>query len=203
MATYLEIAAEKPRGFNWTVMNLATHTGVNSGDATNLPLPYSNEDFNGIYSEHFIEHLYKYQGINFFKECFRILKPGGTIRTVWPPYEFVEKLVSDEELNDQEKAFVEHYYNFYVVREKFSPPGNGHRSKREQCALGLLHQKGQHLCVWSKVEMKNVLESLGYRNVREHDYQDSGIPDFKNIDTPGQIRALHSAVIEASKPWSL
>ena len=66
-----------------------------------------------------------------------------------------------------------------------------------------MHQKGQHLCVWSKVEMKNMLESLGYRNVREFDYQDSGIPDFKNIDTPGQIRALHSAVVEASKPWSL
>mgnify|MGYP003143326144 CR=1 FL=1 len=179
MATYLEIAAEKPRGFNWTVMNLAEHSGVNRGDATNLPLPYSNEDFNGIYSEHFIEHLYKYQAINFFKECFRVLKPGGVIRTVWPPYEFVERL------------------------EKFSPPNNSHRSKREQCALGLLHQKGQHLYLWSKSEMKDMLESLGYRNVRELDYQDSGIPDFKNIDTPGQIRALHSAVVEASKPWSL
>ena len=24
---------------------------------------------------------------------------------------------------------------------------------------------------------------------------------FKNIDTPGKIRALHSAVVEATKPW--
>ena len=27
------------------------------------------------------------------------------------------------------------------------------------------------------------------------------MPDFKNIDTPGKIRALHSAVVEATKPW--
>jgi len=199
MARYLEIAAEKPRGLNWTVMNLATHNGVTKGDATNLPLPYSDNEFDGVYSEHFIEHMYKYQGINFFKEVKRILKMGGVIRTVWPPYEFVEKLVSGDKLNEQETNFVDHYYNFYVVREKFSPAGNSHRSKREQCALGLLHQKGQHLHIWSKTEMIDTLKSLGFSNVKEHTYMQSGISDFQNIDTPGVIRALHSGVVEATK----
>ena len=199
MARYLEIAAEKPRGLNWTVMNLATHNGVTKGDATNLPLPYSDNEFDGVYSEHFIEHMYKYQGINFFKEVKRILKMGGVIRTVWPPYEFVEKLVSGDKLNEQETNFVDHYYNFYVVREKFSPAGNSHRSKREQCALGLLHQKGQHLHIWSKTEMIDTLKSLGFSNVKEHTYMQSGISDFQNIDTPGIIRALHSGVVEATK----
>ena len=198
MARYLEIAAERPRGLNWTVMNLATHRGVAKGDATNLPLPYSDNEFNGVYSEHFIEHMYKYQGINFFKEVKRILQPGGVIRTVWPPYEFVERLVSGEKLNEQETNFVDHYYNFYVVKEKFSPPGNGHRSKREQCALGLLHQKGQHLHIWSKAEMIDTLKSLGFSDVKEHNYRSSRISDFNNIDTAGVIRALHSAVVEAT-----
>ena len=205
MARYLEIAAERPRGLNWTVMNLADnfkpHSGVSDGDATNIPLPYNDNEFDGIYSEHFIEHLYKYQGINFFVDCLRILKPGGTIRTVWPPYEFVEKLVGGEDLTEQEKAFVEHYYDFYIVREKFSPPGNNHRSKREQCALGLLHQKGQHLYLWSKIEMIMTLKSLGFSSVKEKSYMQSGVMDFNNIDTPGNIRALHSAVVEAEKPW--
>ena len=199
MARYLEIAAEKPRGLNWTVMNLAIHSGVAKGDATNLPLPYGDKEFNGVYSEHFIEHMYKYQGINFFKEVKRILQPGGVIRTVWPPYEFVERLVSGEKLNEQETNFVDHYYNFYVVKEKFSPPGNGHRSKREQCALGLLHQKGQHLHIWSKAEMIDTLKSLGFSDVKEHNYRESRVADFINIDTPGVIRALHSGVVEATK----
>jgi len=199
MARYLEIAAEKPRGLNWTVMNLATHDGVSKGDATNLPLPYGDKEFNGVYSEHFIEHMYKYQGINFFNEVKRILQPGGVVRTVWPPYEFVERLVSGEKLNEQETNFVDHYYNFYVVKEKFSPPGNGHRSKREQCALGLLHQKGQHLHIWSKAEMIDTLKSLGFSDVKEHNYMESRVADFINIDTPGVIRALHSGVVEATK----
>jgi ubiquinone/menaquinone biosynthesis C-methylase UbiE len=201
MAKFLEIAAENPRGLTWEVMNLATHSGVEKGDATNLPLPYSDNEFFGVYSEHFIEHVYKYQGIKFFKDVMRILKPGGVVRTVWPPYEFVDLLVSGEELTPDQQMFVEHYYNFYIVKEKFSPPGNSHRSKREQCALGLLYQKGQHLYVWSKIEMMNMLKDLGYTNVKLMNYQDSSVADFKNIDTPGQIRALHSAVVEASKPW--
>lgn len=201
MAKFLEIAAEKPRGLTWEVMNLAVHDGVARGDATNLPLPYNDNEFFGVYSEHFIEHLYKYQGINFFKDVMRILKPGGTVRTVWPPYEFVETLVSDDELTPEQNAFVEHYYNFYIVREQFSPPGNTHRSKREQCALGLLYQKGQHLYVWPRTEMMEMLKELGYMNVKLYPYQQSGVPEFNNIDTPGQIRALHSAVVEATKPW--
>ena len=45
MAKFLEIAAENPRGLTWEVMNLATHSGVAQGDATNLPLPYSDNQF--------------------------------------------------------------------------------------------------------------------------------------------------------------
>ena len=49
--------------------------------------------------------------------------------------------------------------------------------------------------------MIETLESIGFTNVREKKYLDSSVPDFKGIDTPGKIRALHSAVIEAKKPW--
>lgn len=199
MGQFLEIAADRPRGLNWTVVNLQKRSGVDNLDLTNLPTPYSDNQFDGIYSEHFIEHMHKYQGINFFKEALRILKPGGTIRTVWPPYEFVQKLVSDDVLTPDEKEFVEHYYAFYVVKHKFAAAGNSHRSKREQCALGLLHQHGEHLHIWSIQEMIDELKGIGFRIVKECKYMESIIPDFKGIETPGKIRALHSAVIEAKK----
>lgn len=199
MGQFLEIAADRPRGLNWTVVNLQDRSGVDNLDLTNLPTPYMDNQFDGIYSEHFIEHMHKYQGINFFKEALRILKPGGTIRTVWPPYEFVQKLVSDEELTADEEEFVKHYHAVYVVKHKFAAPGNGHRSKREQCALGLLHQHGEHLYIWGIQEMIDTLKELGFRMVKQYKYMESSVPDFKGIDTPGKIRALHSAVIEAKK----
>ena len=45
------------------------------------------------------------------------------------------------------------------------------------------------------------LFELGFRDVKEMPYGQSGVRDFNGIDTPGQIRMLHSAVVEASKPW--
>ena len=199
MATYLEIAAEKPRGLNWSVVNLADHDGVENQDLTDLPTTFLDEEFNGIYSEHFIEHLHRYQGINFFKEALRIMKPGGTIRTVWPSQEIVEWLVSDEDLSDNE--FVKFYFDKYVVKERFSPPNNEHRRKQEQVALGLLHQKGQHLYVLGGAEMITVLEDLGLINGKRCDCPQSTGAEFNGIDTPSKVRAWHSSVVEASKPW--
>ena len=44
------------------------------------------------------------------------------------------------------------------------------------------------------------MKEIGYYNVKEMKYQQSIQPGFNNIDTPGEIRAFHSAVVEAMKP---
>tara|TARA_R100001510_G_C7650748_1_gene208270 strand:+ start:1438 stop:2049 length:612 start_codon:yes stop_codon:yes gene_type:complete len=200
---YLEIAAARKRGPKWVAVRDVNdkEAGVQKYDMTNLPMKGVPDNcFDGIYSEHFIEHLFKYQGVNFFKEAFRILKPGGIIRTVWPPYEFVEKLVSDESLTQAENEFVEHYFQFYVQRHNFAPSGNEHRSKREQCALGLSYQNGEHLYVWPKKELMEVCIDIGFTRVEEKLYNVSSLHEFNYIETPSQIRAAHSAVVEATKP---
>lgn len=199
MEQYLEIAADKKRGPEWLCVNMVERPGCIVGDLTNLPMPGINDNsFQGIYSQHFIEHLYKYQGINFFKEAMRILKPGGTIRTCWPPHELIEKLVGEEDLSND--PFVQHYYRVYILRHKFSPPENTNKRIQEQVALGLLHQKGEHLYLWGIEEMKNTLRELGFKDVKECDYGVSSVPAFNGIELPDQIRKLHSAQIEATKP---
>ena len=201
---YLEIAAERKRSKEWIAVRDVEkydNSGVQKYDMTNLPMKgVPDNAFDGVYSEHFIEHIFKYQGIDFFKEMLRVLKPGGIIRTVWPPYEFVEKLVSNKELEKHEKEFVDHYHQFYVVRHKFAPRGFKHKSKREQCALGLLYQNGENRCVWSIKEMKEALTELGYVDVQELSYMKSNLEAFNNIETNCRIRAAHSAIIEARKP---
>ena len=84
MATYLEIAAEKQRGLNWVGVNIESHVVVDKVDLTNLPTQYSDNQFDGIYSEHFIEHLYKYQGINFSRKHLEFSKAVESY-AVWPP----------------------------------------------------------------------------------------------------------------------
>ena len=203
MKKYLEIAAGKLKSDEWVgVRDVPTKDpNVLQYDMTNLPMKgVKDNTFEGVYSEHFIEHIYKYQGIDFFKEMFRILKPGGVIRTIWPPYEFVEKLVSKEKLTEKEEYFVEYYYNHFVRKRNFAPTGFANKSKREQCALGLLYQNGEHRCIWSIKDLKQELENIGFVNVKEHQYQESDFGPFKNLEYKCEVRKAHSAIVEAFKP---
>jgi len=198
----LEIAAARKRGLNWdAVRDVADPAnGVEKYDLTDLPMKgVLDNTYNGVYSEHFIEHLTKEEGTNYFKEMMRIMKPGGIIRSIWPPMEFVEWLRQDTDLDDH--PWVKHYYNFYVVKHNFAPKGTEFMRIQDQCAEGIMWQNGEHKHIWRKQELIDTLKELGYTNVREYKYQQSGLPAFSNIDTPGDVRAFHSAVVEASKPW--
>ena len=205
MARYLEIAAGFKRGLNWdAVRDVADPSkGVEKYDMRDLPMKgVADNTYDGVYNEHFIEHLDKADGIAFLMEMKRVLKPGGTIRTVWPPREFVDKLLSDEPLTADEEFFCAAYHKFYVVQHGFCPKKYRNESVRVQCAHGLLWQNGEHKYVWHKAELIDTLIKLGFIMIREHKYQESRVSDFKGIDTDGKIRMLHSAVLEAQKPWS-
>ena len=47
-------------------------------------LPFDDDSVNGIYSEHFIEHLTQSEGIAFLRECRRVLKCDGILRLSTP-----------------------------------------------------------------------------------------------------------------------
>jgi len=200
MATFLEIAGEARRGINWEIVNgFRTDKTMDAEiwDMRDLPMKKPAASYDGIYSEHFIEHIHKYQGINFFKEAFRLLKPGGTLRTVWPKYEIIEWLVGPEDLSND--TFVNHYYQVYVKKHKFPEEGNEHRRPQEQVALGLLHQGGEHKYLWGEAEMITTLKDLGFSSVQAWPYGVSGRADFNGIEKPDVIRAAHSGIVEATK----
>ncbi|HEX4774489.1 MAG TPA: methyltransferase domain-containing protein [Candidatus Saccharimonadales bacterium] len=48
------------------------------------PLPYKSNTVDKIFHEHFIEHLLKADGEAFLRQCYMLLKPGGTMRIGWP-----------------------------------------------------------------------------------------------------------------------
>jgi SAM-dependent methyltransferase len=199
---FLELAAGRKRSLEWDAIRDKNQgdPNIREYNLTNLPIKGIQENtYDGIYSEHFIEHLYKYQGINLFIECLRILKPGGVIRTVWPSYDFVEKLVSEEDLSNDE--FVQYYYQRYCVQERFQPKGYDKKRKQEIVALGLLYQKGEHLYLWGVREMMDQLKQIGFVSVTECEYNKSKFVPFNQIDTPNKIRMMHSSVVEAKKPW--
>jgi len=57
--------------------------------STNLlnGIPFPDSTFDVVYHSHILEHFPKSEALNFMKECYRVLKPGGTIRVVVPDLE--------------------------------------------------------------------------------------------------------------------
>jgi predicted SAM-dependent methyltransferase len=44
------------------------------------PFPFTDGSFDGIFSEHVLEHFTRDDGIVVFRECRRLLAPGGMLR---------------------------------------------------------------------------------------------------------------------------
>jgi SAM-dependent methyltransferase len=59
---------------------------LKTADLENEPLPYPDDYFDVIYSKSVIEHFYYPEKL--VQEIFRVLKPGGTVITLCPDWEF-------------------------------------------------------------------------------------------------------------------
>jgi predicted SAM-dependent methyltransferase len=72
---------------DWT--NLDFHSTGPGVIAHNLldGLPFANNTFDVVYHSHVIEHFTKKDAAALIKECYRVLRPGGTLRVVFPDFE--------------------------------------------------------------------------------------------------------------------
>jgi predicted SAM-dependent methyltransferase len=64
-----------------------------------FPLPEASFDL--VFSEHMLEHLTYGEGRRCLRECLRVLRPGGTIRTATPSLERLARLYAGGETSDR------------------------------------------------------------------------------------------------------
>ena len=205
---FLEIAGNFKRNANWDVIRDIRVRGGIVHDMTQLPIPgFEAETYDGVHSEHFIEHLTKDQGIAYLKEMYRVMKPGAVIRTIWPSMDFVNMLMSDQDCSshpfvvlynqyiiDRENPFNNPYYRSIASLDEINS-----MSKQRKAALRLLHQEGEHKHLWYTQELIDCLLELGFKDAREHQYRQSRLQEFCNIDRDDGMRITHSTVVEATK----
>lgn len=63
-----------------------------------LPHPTSSVDF--IFTEHFIEHLTRAEGLAFLRECRRVLKPEGVLRCSTPDLKTIVSCYRSKKIDD-------------------------------------------------------------------------------------------------------
>ena len=156
-----------------------THRGYVNVDvwANALDLPASNSSIDLFQSSHVIEHLYRHQTIQVFKEFWRTLKPGGLVVTEMPDLQRILLLL-----------------NILPFKPKYKPEMNAHVDMIRAQLYGASWEANDlgyqcHKYVWTRKEFCQMLEDIGYRVVLQSGSTLSHMP-------------LRDMVVIAQKPLS-
>jgi predicted SAM-dependent methyltransferase len=133
-----------------------------------------NDYWDGIFTQHVIEHLTYSEAVTVFKECYRTLRPGAWMRVCVPDL----------------ATYVRYYRKEIDDKQFFSLP---HRT----LALSFLTQMHMHRSVWDADLMIEVLSELGFEDAAAVSFG-SGSDTRLIKDDPE--KAPESLYVEARKP---
>lgn len=137
------------------------------------PLPFSDQTFRGVYSEHTVEHLYPAQALRLFAEVHRVLKPGGVFRCIVPD---LAKYVA--------------VYNKQLSGPEFAQFTNGCE------AIWSLTQNWGHLSVWDAEMLQLKLREAGFSRTEHCAFRQGSVaPMLVDLET----RRWESLYVEAHK----
>lgn len=135
-------------------------------------LPFEDNTFEGVFSEHVLEHLYPNQATFLMVEVLRVLKSGGVFRVIVPDIEIAIK-----------------YYN----NVKKFPDGNS----RSGCeAIWDVSQNYSHKSLWDSQWLNFNLKKNGFLVSKEYQFK---ISQNKNLLLDREDRKMNSIYIEAIK----
>ena len=142
------------------------------------PLPFEDAAFEGIFSEHFIEHLTAADAGRFLRECLRVLKPGGRLRLATPD---LDAVIAAYQGNWRDQPWIKQF-------------GIGGLTNRA-CMLNLSLREWGHQWVYNEEELRRQLLSAGFCGVRRFDVGVSAEPLFRTAEY-----RTDSLVLEARSP---
>lgn len=127
-------------------------------------LPWPDDSVSGIYSEHFIEHLSQADGLQFLRECFRILRPGGIVRIATPDCD----------------SMVDHYINDSIHPDWIRFGFEWINNRCERLNIGM--RWWGHQWVYNEEELKRFAKIAGLRVVGRFTFGQSPHTIFRDIE---------------------
>lgn len=153
-------------------------------------LPEVCRDAEMFVSTHFFEHLYDQEARKLMRECLDFLSPGGVFRIGVPNF----------------RSMVENYlkgnWDFWSVLgselDRISPKET--RSIIDICTFGVYQYDSNelqcHKSIWDIDKLIKVLQHIGYKEVKEVEY------DYSK-DPPCELRRRYTIVCEGIKDGNL
>jgi predicted SAM-dependent methyltransferase len=169
---------ENPNGVQETVLL--------NFDLTN-GIPASDNSLDVVYHSHMLEHLTNTEGIQFLKECNRVLKPGATMRLLVPDLGAFSK-----KYMEKDDFFFDAYRKEALADDKVLYPTRG------SVFMGMLHNHG-HKMGYDFDTICHILNQTGFTDIRKTMFQESKLCDIKDIEPYAPLRAAESLCVECIK----
>ena len=164
------------------------------------PFPMGANSFAYVFSEHQFEHISEADGARMITECFRVLRPGGTLRLATPDLAWVESLRRSVLSPEQTR---------YVA---WMSAGLGKAGPDVSAVVAALHhgcgsEPGSgHQRLYSYDALRAALERAGFASVRRCVMGESTHTALRGVEHHGaivgneEIVRLETLVVEADKP---
>jgi predicted SAM-dependent methyltransferase len=154
-------------------------------------LPFADNQLDFIFSEHFIEHVPEVKLRKFWKESYRVLKPGGWMRHTTPDLKFMINLY----LGKVDGVTLEIFYDRIRHIRKDTP---------HSCIfMNEILTLWGHLFNYDEDYIKIIWQESGFVNVRRCKFRESVIPQLNNLEQHGNeewVQQQFTLIMEAQKP---
>ena len=176
-------------------------------------IPHQDNSVDAVYHSHLLEHLDRPVGLQFIKEVYRVLKPGGIHRIVIPDLEVLCRAYLDHlDLCRRDGSQIIHHEERIadIIEQCVRREGVGateqspFRRKLDNLILGDARQRGEtHQWMYDSVNLATALTAMGFRSPVAMTFDASGIPDWKqiglDINPDGTCYKANSLYMEAMK----
>ena len=157
--------------------------------------PFDDCTFDYIFSEHLIEHLEYREGIRMFRECFRILKPGGKIRTATPDLRYLVELYNPEKTEIQKREIAR------IVDTYFSDIG----IYQDVFVINNFFRNFGHKFIYDYKILHETMRKTGFINIILCNAGESSDKNLRSLESHGkyitdEINKLQTFVVEGMKP---
>lgn len=156
-------------------------------------LPFADNSFDFIFSEHVIEHLPFPQGCNLLAECHRTLKTGGVLRLATPDLAFLLGLYSTTK-SEIQQAFLDWSKDCFLP---WAP------SSEDTFVINNSVRDWGHHFIYDEKVLRKALEQVGFTLIMRQELMESGIAELRQLENesrspPGLLKA-ETMVFEAVK----
>ena len=162
-------------------------------DATKK-FPFPSDTFDYIFSEHMIEHMPYQYGQRMLQECYRVIKPGGSIRISTPDLAFLISLYGKSRTHLQDN-----YIKWATDEFMDDAP-----AYCDTFVINNFVRDWGHTFIYDEKTLRLALKLAGFSGILRRDLNESEHKELRGLENDSRMPAgfmqLETFTLEATKP---